>query len=165
MTTIYANYGLDKVKLTWEKGSKLPPRELITSVHGFCFYNNEVLLVNLNERGWDFPGGHIENPETPEACFRCEVMEEGYVEGECTLLGYIIVDHSENLSWNEESPYPKIGYQPFYRMEITTVHNFVGEYESMNRMFIETSQVKHYYSKWNAFYEQILECALNLKGK
>ncbi|SFC75296.1 NUDIX domain-containing protein [Bacillus sp. 491mf] len=165
MTTIYANYGLETVKLTWKEVNELPPRELITSVHGFCFYNNEVLLVNLNERGWDFPGGHIELDETPESCFQREVMEEGYVEGICTFLGYIIVDHSENMSWNEKSPYPKIGYQPFYCMDITTVHDFAGKYESMNRIFIEPSKVNHYYSKWNALYEEIFHCALNLNGK
>lgn len=37
MTTKYVNWGEAKVKLTWKPDKQIPPRELITSVHGFCF--------------------------------------------------------------------------------------------------------------------------------
>ncbi|MFP3362029.1 NUDIX domain-containing protein, partial [Planococcus sp. SIMBA_143] len=74
--------------------------------------------------GWDFPGGHIEEGETPEECVKREAYEEGYVSGSCSLLGYIIVDHSENPNWNEDSPYPKVGYQVFYCMDIDHLHDF-----------------------------------------
>jgi len=53
-------------------------------------------MVNLNHRGWDFPGGHIEEYETLEDCFKREAYEEGYVKGSCFHLGHIVVDHNEN---------------------------------------------------------------------
>ncbi|WP_433750660.1 NUDIX domain-containing protein [Falsibacillus pallidus] len=81
MTTQYVNWGEAVVKLTWIQGTALPPRDFITSVHGFCFHEGKVLLVNLNHRGWDFPGGHIEGNETPQECFHREAYEEGYVSG------------------------------------------------------------------------------------
>ncbi|WP_353618164.1 NUDIX domain-containing protein [Bacillus sp. 22-7] len=65
--------------------------------------------MNLQDRGWDIPGGHIEKGESPEHCFKREVMEEGYVGGQCTQLGYNVVDHIEKLLWTERSVYPKIG--------------------------------------------------------
>lgn len=68
MKSKYVNWGGSKVKLTWKRDSQLPPRKLITSVHGICFKEEKLLLVNLNHRGWDFPGGHIEHEENPEDC-------------------------------------------------------------------------------------------------
>ncbi|WP_270181324.1 NUDIX hydrolase [Alkalihalobacillus sp. CinArs1] len=156
LTSTVVTWGKSRLTLTWRPGSELPERELITSVHGFCFKDGELLLVNLNDRGWDFPGGHIEEGETAETCFRREAFEEGYVSGNCTLLGSIVVDHSENEQWNESSRYPKVGYQVFYSMEITDVHPFGGEYESSERRFISPEKVSAYYPKWNAVYQEII---------
>lgn len=93
MTTTYVQWGDGKVKLTWVADKQLPQQNLITSVHGFCFYKEKLLLVDLHHRGWDFPGGHIEPDEMPAQCLQREAMEEGYVEGTCQLLGYMVVDH------------------------------------------------------------------------
>ncbi|MBS8264080.1 NUDIX domain-containing protein [Mesobacillus boroniphilus] len=164
MITTYVNWNNARVKLTWKKSDQLPPRDLISSVHGFCFLENMVLLVNLNHRGWDMTGGHIEDGESAEECFKRETMEEAYVSGDCTLLGSIIVDHSENSQWNDNSPYPKIGFQVFYRMDITEVHKFEAEYESSERIFVNIGQVREYYHEWHELYEHILSCAASEKS-
>ncbi|MFC0237112.1 NUDIX hydrolase [Fictibacillus phosphorivorans] len=159
MSTIYVNWGESIVKLTWKRYASLPPYHLITSVHGFCFKEGQLLLVDLKHRGWDFPGGHIETGETPLDCFKREALEEGYVEGDCKMLGHITVDHSENPQWKEESSYPKIGYQVFYKMNITKALPFIGDFEATQRTFIDPSEVSTYYHKWNALYQEILDCA------
>jgi len=140
VSVAYVNWG-GKVKLTWFSSPVLPERELITSVHGFCFHNDQVMMVDLNDRGLDFPGGHIEIGETPEECIKRETMEEGNVEGKCIFLGYIEVNHEENLNWNDKSPYPLVGYQAFYRMDIEKLHSFEAEYESSRRIFIDPEKV------------------------
>lgn len=161
MTTAYVKWGEAKVKLTWRKyDSLLPIQNSITSVHGFCFHRNKLLLVNLNRRGWDFPGGHIESKETPKECCKREAMEEGYVGGECHLLGYIIVDHSDNPKWDVNSPYPKVGYQVFYRMNIEQMYNFEAEYESLERIFINPNEIADYYHDWHELYQEILNYAI-----
>lgn len=159
MTTSYVKWGEATVKLTWEANKSLPNNRLITSVHGFCFYEDQLLLVDLNHRGWDFPGGHIEENETPEECFHREAMEEGYVSGSSRLLGYIEVDHTENPVWDEGGKYPKVGYQVFYRMDIETLHPFEAEYESAQRILIPIHEVAAYYPKWNKLYQEILQKA------
>lgn len=160
MMTIYVNWGDSKIKLTWEKSNELPQADLITSVHGFCFLDDKLLLIDLNDRGWDFPGGHMESGETPEECFKREAMEEGYVEGDCRLLGFVTVDHSENPKWTENSTYPKVGFQVFYRMDITKLLIFDGKYESNQRLFIHPNEVSTYYKEWNHLYQEILDCAI-----
>ena len=160
MTTNYVNWGEAKVKLTWKPEDQCSQYNLVTSVHGFFFYNDQLLLVNLNDRGWDFPGGHIELNETPLDCFEREAMEEGYVEGKCHFLGCIEVDHNENPKWNEDSFYPKVGYQLFYRMDIEKLHRFAGEYETSQRLFIDPKEISDYYHDWHELYQEILNAAI-----
>jgi 8-oxo-dGTP pyrophosphatase MutT (NUDIX family) len=165
MTTSYVKWGEATVKLTWKANNSLPNYQLITSVHGFCFYEDQLLLVDLNHRGWDFPGGHIEGNEIPEDCFLREAMEEGYVSGQCHLLGYIVVDHTENPVWEEDGKYPKVGYQVFYRMDIETMYPFQAEYESAQRILIPINEVAAYYPKWHKLYQEILLEAADLKTR
>jgi 8-oxo-dGTP diphosphatase len=163
LITTYVNWNKAKVKLTWQEDDQLPPRELISSVHGFCFHDDKVLLVNLNHRGWDMTGGHIEAGESVEECFKRETLEEAYVSGDCRLLGSIIVDHSENLHWNDQSPYPKVGFQVFYRMDITEIHEFEAGYESSGRIFVDQDRIPEYYHDWHELYEHILRYAADKK--
>lgn len=156
MTSTYVDWGGHKLMLTW-KSNFMPHRELITSVHGVCFYRGELMMVNLNHRGWDVPGGHIEIGETAEVCFKREAMEEGYVEGDCRLLGSMELNHNENLLWNSSSPYPKVGYQVFYRMDITKLHSFEAEFESSARMFIRPEEAVDYHKGWHSLLEEIIQ--------
>ncbi|WP_026582085.1 NUDIX hydrolase [Bacillus sp. J33] len=160
MTATYVNWGNSRIRMDWQAAKELPEYKLITSVHGLCFLEGKLLIVKLKHRGWDLPGGHMEPDEFPEACFKREAMEEGYAEGECELLGYVIVGHSENLEWSESSPYPKLGFQVFYRMDIKKMHNFEGEFESEERMLIDPNKVPEYFEGWHAVLAEVLKYAL-----
>ncbi len=70
MNSTYVWWGGSKVKLAWRQDSILPDTSRVTSVHGFCFKDGKMLLVNLHKRGWDFPGGHLEKGESPEGCLK-----------------------------------------------------------------------------------------------
>ncbi|WOV87202.1 NUDIX domain-containing protein [Sporosarcina oncorhynchi] len=160
MSFTFVDWGGHKLKLTWIQ-DLMPERELITSVHAFCFYEEKLLMVNLNHRGWDFPGGHIEAGETVEACIHREVLEEAYVQGNCHFLGAIEVNHEENPLWTETSPYPRVGYQVFFRMDITEFFPFDAAFESSERTLIPPEEASSYHKGWQKGYEEIMEAAIH----
>lgn len=75
---IYVNWDGHHVKLTWLLKIELQDLSKVTSVHGYCFSEGKVLLVHIKGRGFNMPGGHIDQGETPEQAFHREAYEEGY---------------------------------------------------------------------------------------
>jgi histidinol-phosphate phosphatase family protein len=162
---VTADYG-GPVRLSWRPGTALPPTEGTSSVHGYCFHEGKVLLVDLSTRGLDIPGGRMEPGETAEECFRREAHEEGYVRGgTCTPLGYLVVDNSNNPNWRPGGRYPQIGYQVMYHMPVTELLPFEGKFESARRIFVAATDVPKYYHGWTGLGQHILRAAVAVEAK
>lgn len=157
--TTYVDWGGGRIRITWMENAPLPPADLVTSVHGFCFHDGKLMLVDLNHRGGDIPGGHRDPGESPEETFIREAREEGYVEGRCTYLGCSEISHEENPEWKPGGKYPKVGYQVYYRMEIDRLLPFEAEYESSHRFFVDPADAPRHHHNWNPMLDQILAAA------
>ncbi|ATP40104.1 DNA mismatch repair protein MutT [Solibacillus sp. R5-41] len=142
LNKIRVNWGGHKVKLTW-LSKKVVDLQKVTSVHGYCFYQGKILLVHVEGRGFNIPGGHVEKGESPEETFNREVYEEAYVEGDIQYLGAIEVSHEDNPLFVEGGKYPLIGYQLFYKMDIQKCHPFLRENETTCRIWVEPEEVQH----------------------
>ncbi|WP_391118076.1 NUDIX domain-containing protein [Psychrobacillus sp. L3] len=140
---IYVDWGGHKVSLIWHPFTHISQSEIVTSVHSYCFYQGKVLLVQVKGRGFNIPGGHIETGETPEEALHREVYEEGYVKGKLEYIGAIEVNHTENPSFVEKGPYPLIGYQLFYRMDIEECLPFLRKNETISRIWVEPAEVPY----------------------
>ncbi|MCJ8011942.1 NUDIX domain-containing protein [Paenibacillus sp. KQZ6P-2] len=136
-----------KVKLTWVAGGEQPDPALVTSVHGICLYQGHVLAVHVQGRGFNLPGGHVELEETPEEAFHREAMEEGSVKGTAVYLGKMEVSHEEDEHFDPNGKYPMIGYQLFYRMDITERLPFSREHECLSRIWVEPEEFRHVVSE------------------
>jgi 8-oxo-dGTP pyrophosphatase MutT (NUDIX family) len=142
MKTVYVHWNSGKVKLTWYPSKYPEAVEKVTSVHGYCFDGDKVLLAYIRGRGFEIPGGHMEEGESPEEALHREVYEEGRVRGKIAYLGMLEVSHEENPEFDPNGKYPLIGYQLFYRMDITATLPFERDNESLTRIWVETSEVK-----------------------
>jgi 8-oxo-dGTP diphosphatase len=140
---IYVNWSGHNIKLTWLRNKKILDYNKITSVHGFCFDQGKILLVNVNGRGFNIPGGHLEQGETPEEAFHREAYEEGYVKGEVQYIGAIEVSHEDNPLFLPGGKYPIIGYQVFYKMKIDECLAFLRENETSTRIWVEPEEVPY----------------------
>lgn len=79
MQTIFVDWGGNNVKLTWMPRMKLTESLIVTSVHAVCFKDGKVLLSQIKNRGFNYPGGHLEIGEKVEEAILRETYEEGYV--------------------------------------------------------------------------------------
>ncbi|WP_409252598.1 NUDIX domain-containing protein [Bacillus sp. SCS-153A] len=138
--SVNVKWGSGLVELTWIPSQEMPPSRPVTSVHGCCFYEGKVLLVNIKGRGFNFPGGHVKVGEPPEEAFHREVMEEAFVKGKAVNIGMMEVSHRNNPDFDPKGKYPLIGYQVFYRMDIEEVLPFVKNDESSSRIWVEPSE-------------------------
>ena len=136
---VYVKWGENTVKLTWKPELVLTEDRIVTSVHGICVLDGKILLSHIEGRGFNSPGGHLENDETPEETLHREIYEEAYVRGTATYLGCIEVSHEENPTYNGK--YPKVAYQAFYRVDITECLPFLREFEAKTRIWVEPSEV------------------------
>lgn len=159
MTQLKTHWGKHAVTLEWVKSQTLPEGMTISSAHGFCFYENGIFLVNIDTRGWDLPGGHMEEGETPEECFAREAKEEASIFGPSKLIGYTLVDNREDI-YRVPGKYPDIGVQAFFRMDVEKVVTFDNRFESSDRMLFYPEELPDYHAGWNVILEEILEAAV-----
>lgn len=138
---IFVNWNGNIVKLTWHSRMKITKSIKVTSVHAVCFKEGNILLTLIKERGFNYPGGHMDTGEMIEVALHREVYEEGYVKGTIQYIGAIEVSHKENPIYDPNGKYPLIAYQVFYRMDVTECLPFLREYESIARIWVEPAEV------------------------
>ena len=73
--------------------------KILQAVHGFCFYDDKLVVVYAGDKGyWTFPGGGIEPGETWQEATIREVKEESNMKVlHQELIGYIDVYEKDRI--------------------------------------------------------------------
>ncbi|WP_028776415.1 NUDIX hydrolase [Shimazuella kribbensis] len=120
--------------------STLPPIGKITTVFGVVTYKGKVLVAHLY-RGWDLPGGHVDNGEGLMEALEREVFEETKVRiYQPTLVGYQKLEVLADKPKNYQYPYPE-SYQVHFHAEVKEICEFEGDSETYGRDFFSFDQV------------------------
>jgi 8-oxo-dGTP pyrophosphatase MutT (NUDIX family) len=144
-------------ELSWIQPSDIPVDAVVTSVHGYCF-KDESLLVIENQRGFELPGGHLEHGEDYEAAFKREVIEEACIHiANIELLGYIRV---EPLVKNSLSKYPPVSYMSFCSSEVKSTEVYSPKFECVSRKYISPLDIRQEHHSWLDIYEPSLLAAV-----
>ncbi len=104
----------------WQS-NELPELNQTKSAFIMAFKNEDIILANVYGRGWDIPGGHIENSETPEEAIHRELFEETGASLLCSsLMGYAKITINSEKPTGYNYPFP-ISYMPIYWGMIDTI--------------------------------------------
>lgn len=116
---------------SWLETKKLPVH--FVSAAGVVYKDGKVLLMRSERRGWEFPGGIVEQGEALLDGLKREIMEECGIEAEPECITCIY----QNLAL-------KKGYGPLEGMDLPTTVNtvfrcrYTGGTESVTEESLET---------------------------
>ena len=76
LSTTEVTWSDSPVELWWS-GNDIPVGYFMSAVCGFITTSDRMFVcVDVIKRGWDLPGGHVEEGESLESCFFRKVEEE-----------------------------------------------------------------------------------------
>ena len=139
--------------------TKFPPHALITSVHGLLFSQDMILMTYVRKRGWDIPGGHIEEGESLGDALLREVWEE--TTGEIENLQPLAYQRIELLEQPVSNKYPfPVSFQQFFIGTISILHAFVPTDEVSERKLFIRKEMEEL--PWYHEHKQLYEYAYTI---
>ncbi|MCM8538099.1 MAG: NUDIX hydrolase [Lentisphaeraceae bacterium] len=135
----------------------------ITTVHGFIFDSEKrLLMVRHKTRGWEIPGGHIDDGESDEKAMHRELYEESQVKVKSLFrLGYLKKIATGSKPEKCDYPYP-LSYCSFFAAELDSQENFVGDESIVDYRFMSLKEAHK--TKWIMSYKDYLDAALSLES-
>jgi len=113
----------EKSDTDWEfyLSDKLPDDAKISAMMGIPFWNGEIALTKT-KRGWEIPGGHMEDGESADECLERELNEEigSSVIVSKKLFGFRQITNPDRKVYGteERNNYPRKTVMPYYLVEL-----------------------------------------------
>lgn len=133
----------------------------VTAVKIYAVQDKSLLLTKVG-RGWDLPGGHIEDGETPELALRREILEEtGATVDGIKLIGYLRITNTIENERNKR--YPKQSCILVFKgsgVAFDTQHD-LSQHEATETALIPFADVPAHHHQWSELKQQALAYSLS----
>lgn len=133
----------------------------ISAVKIFDITDGSILMVEVPEKGgWDIPGGHVEEGETPIDAAKREVSEEtnGRVNN-LSLFGYLMMKKVIETPENKNYPYQSAIAMFTGDISNTATDDSTLAFEAVKLGYYELNHVAEVSPFWTKLSQQILEYA------
>ncbi len=111
----------------------------------FPWQGDQVLICDIEDRGWCIPSGRVEPNECSQAAARREAHEEaGAILGEMVYIGCYCIREGSNIRWAD-----------LYAAEVDALEPLNPEFESTDRKYAEVEELPDIYHLWNDLTEAV----------
>jgi ADP-ribose pyrophosphatase YjhB (NUDIX family) len=153
------NYAGEELQVTYRDFDSIGELEnrSVKAVHAFCFYNDKLVIVYAEKKGyWTPPGGGVESGETPEQATIREILEETNMKVLThAFIGYQDIFESNGVITQTRSVCIVEPYGDF-------VSDPDGDITEIK--LIDPSEYKKYFD-WGVVGDHIMERALFIKSE
>ena len=149
-----------RLALTFETLAVPPRHELVSSVHGWIFHGDELLLIRPQGQGWTAPGGERRAGETfRETLARTAWETAGALLSAVRMIGAVKVAEQDapaaTLLPHENAP----DYQVWFLAEARELLPFSAHFEAHDRMLIDPTLAPRIVAQWNPLMDAMLAYA------
>ncbi|MEX2028511.1 MAG: NUDIX domain-containing protein [Candidatus Curtissbacteria bacterium] len=143
--------------VSYIKNKPVPEFLTVTAVKVYVIFDSKLLLIN-DKRGWDVPGGHVNDGEGLDFAVRREFREETGLElPSHKFIGYLFCKKERNNKNNQK--YPKESAVALFCATLA-IQNNVNIVKGREFKFLDFDQVGKIHHNWTKMKKEILEFAL-----
>jgi 8-oxo-dGTP diphosphatase len=113
----------------------------------FAWRQDEVLICDIDGRGWCIPSGRVEPDETSaDAALREALEEGGAVLADLQYIGAYKISERQEVRWAD-----------CYAANVVELVDIGMAAESLGRQFLQLDQLADVYHVWNELTERVFE--------
>lgn len=118
----------------------------------FPWQDEQVLICDIDGRGWCIPSGRVEPEETSEQAVRREALEEaGAILSDLQYIGCYKITEKREIRWAD-----------CYAAHVSSLVDIGMTNESFGRRFVAINELPALYHMWDGLTERVFQHSLEV---
>ncbi|QYK53620.1 MAG: NUDIX domain-containing protein [Fimbriimonadaceae bacterium] len=131
---------------------EIPPHLTPTYSLVIPFYENQIVICNIVDRGWCIPSGRIESGESPKEAAKREAHEEACIS----------LEEIQTIGFYELSTDDSTQYASLFSANVSSLKDFFPTNEVLDRQVVTLRALPDIYYEWNPLMAAVFDYATKL---